>query len=114
MPHCQICLVEAPNHLDNCPVKTGRSVSPDDNYSEHAHKELMERLGQLPSQVQGIMGHCAPSVHRVMEEVYGHEQAYHTALYQARLELRIERLEKELAILLARVAKLERAEPAPY
>jgi hypothetical protein len=41
--------------------------------------------------------------------------AYHSALYQAGLELRIERLEKELALLFSRVAKLERApERAPY
>lgn len=85
-------MVELPNHLDDCPVKTGRTVGPEENYTARAHDQLMERLST---------GQQAGS-------------AYHAALYQARLELRIERLEKELALLAARVAKLERAEQPPY
>jgi uncharacterized protein YceH (UPF0502 family) len=90
MPHCGICLVEAPNHLDDCPVKTGRQVNPAENYAAKAHDRLMERLSnqQLQAlkagQYMGGFAHDPTSI-----------------------ELRIERLEKELASLAARVAQLE-------
>jgi hypothetical protein len=46
MPHCQICLVEVPDHLDDCPVKTGRPVVPGEleNYTAYAQAKLMKRL----------------------------------------------------------------------
>jgi hypothetical protein len=94
MPHCQICLVELPNHLEDCPVKTGRAVSPEENYTAHAHDLLMERLPQVEQ--QGALG---------LPQTFGGFGDLPSAL----LGLRIERLEKELALLQARVAKLERA-----
>jgi len=92
--HCQICFLELPNHLEDCPVKTGRAVGPGDNYTAYAHDQLMERLRERALQAKQ---------HQGMTHQHDPTSA----------ELRIERLEKELALLATRVAKLERAQ-SPY
>jgi hypothetical protein len=80
MPHCQICLCPAPHHAVNCPVGLGTP--------------------------QGGTPHFQP----------GPLDYYRQDYYQPQMgsgggladHMRIERLEKELAALAARVAKLER------
>ena len=86
MPHCQICFHEVPQHAPDCPVATGEPVhggQPALQQAQGYHGQLMERLRQSQEQI-GVRG--SPDDH-----------------------MRIEALEKELALLRARVAKLERA-----
>jgi hypothetical protein len=87
--HCQICLCPLPHHAVNCPVFTGEpqlgSLS-----DQQAHYAIDKALSQGQEQLlkSGMMaaGRHDP----------------------AAIELRIEYLEKELALLRARIAKLER------
>lgn len=85
MPHCQICLTPVPDHAPNCPVATGEPVA---GRTDLQWVQQMRPGGQF------------------MSEPSWHLDRRHDP---AAIELRIEWLEKEVHLLRARIAKLERA-----
>jgi hypothetical protein len=84
--HCQICLCPLPHHAVNCPVLTGEP-----------QMGLLSDQQAFGWQSQQQPGSLAGAGHFLGS---GHDPAA--------IELRIEYLEKELALLRARIAKLER------
>ncbi len=86
MPHCQICLCPLPQHAVNCPVATGEPVPGTD-------MEWVQRMPQGPSG-------------QLMNPGQWQLQCQHDP---AGIELRIERLEKEVALLRLQLVKLERS-----
>lgn len=93
MPHCQICLSPVPHHANDCPVKTGEPVM-----GMNAEAAIQQAIAHDQAQLlqSGMMG----------------AGRFHAATHQhdpAAIELRIEWLEKEVHLLRARIAKLERA-----
>lgn len=98
MPHCQLCLTPVPNHTPNCPVMTGQPVS---GQSDAAIQQLIayrQQQTQGAAMGEGLMAGSMASLAHSMQQRHDPVAA----------ELRIERLERELAQLQARVAKLER------
>jgi hypothetical protein len=105
MPHCQICLTPVPDHANDCPVKTGEPV-PGSDSPHQVTVQAMTRLGGLDmgqGLLAGSIASLAHSIEKAQQQPIGQRHD------PAATELRIERLERELAGLQARVAKLERA-----
>lgn len=85
MPHCQICLSPVPDHAPDCPVATGEPV--------RGGEPSLQQLAGYHHQRHGQPAFQGQDGYFVLNKTD---------------HLRIEALEKELALLRARIAKLER------